>query len=461
VRLNKTSASMPYHFARWLLVLACMGGWIGGTSANERSAERLNIGQALRGEITSADRLNYNDGSRSKLYRFTAKPGEVLSFQTTGALKARLTLHVDGEQVAQSQSHEDHSEGNSALSYRVDSPQPHILAVSGQDHRAYGPFRLSSEALDLYAGGTLTPDVTVHDWLGAEPRELALQIDRAGLYQIDMISDEFDTKLELTGNGQSLSNDDGGEGTNSRLVTELSPGRYTLRATGYASAARGLYRLTAAAYALPEGTQLQNSGALLVNGPELTGMFSGQARVYELQLEQRQLVTIDMRSDMFDAYLELSGPNVSREDDDSGERLNARIRAILEPGRYQVTARSAGNRSNAGMFQLAASGREVPENSGGPLTIGQSSQSELLPGLPNQHTFTVGQAGRYVIEMTSDDVDSYLRLYWNGDAIDEDDDSGRALNARIERHLSPGNYVIEASAVDDGSGSYQIEVRQR
>jgi len=455
VRLNKMRDSMYPHFAHWLLVLACTGGWIGAASANERSAERLNLGQELRGEITSADRLNYNDGSRSKLYRFTAKPGEVLSFQTSGALKARLTLHVDGEQVAQSQSHEDNIEDNTALSYRVNSTQPHILAVSGQDHR------LNSEVLDLYAGGTLTPDVTIHDWLGTDPRELALQIDRAGLYQIDMVSDEFDTKLELTGNGQSLSNDDGGEGTNSRLVTELSPGRYTLRATGYASTARGLYRLTAAAYALPEGVQLQNSGALVVNSPELTGMFSGQARVYELQLEQRQLVTIDMRSDMFDAYLELSGPNVSREDDDSGERLNARIRAILEPGRYQITARAAGSRSNAGVFQLAASGREVPENSGGPLTIGQSSNSELLPGLPNQHPFTVRQAGRYVIEMTSDAVDSYLRLYRNGDAIDEDDDSGQALNARIERHLSPGDYMIEASAVDDGSGSYQIEVRQR
>jgi len=459
VRLNNSKPSPSPHVARWLLMLACAGGLLGTTAyANERAAERLNIGQDIRGEITSTDRLNYSDGSRSRLYRVTAKPGEVLSFQTSGALKARLTLLVDGEPVARSKDNDDAD--TSALSYRVESAQPHILAVSGLDHRAYGPFRLSSQTLDLYAGGTLTPDVTIHDWLN-QPRELALQIDRAGLYQIDMMSDDFDTKLELSGNGLSLSNDDGGDGTNSRLISELAPGRYTLRAMSYSRKAEGLYQLRAAAYALPEGTQLQNSGALVLNGAELSGMFSGEARVYELDIAQRQLVTIDMRSDMFDSYLELNGPGVSREDDDGGDRLNARIRAILEPGRYEVTARAAGGRSNAGLFQLAASGREPPENSGGPLTIGQRSTGELTPGLSNQHTFTVREAGRYRIDMISDEVDSYLRLYRDGDVIDEDDDGGRELNARIVRNLQPGDYVIEASAVDNEGGSYRIEVSQR
>jgi len=437
-------------------MLACVGGLLGTASANERTAERLNIGQEIRGEITSSGRINYSDGSRSKLYRVSAKPGEVLSFQVSGALNARLTLLVDGELVAQSQGRRGGN--NATLSYRAESAQPHFLAVSGIDHRAYGPFRLSSEILNLYAGETLTPEVTIRDWLN-QSRELTLQIDRAGLYQIDLMSDEFDTKLELTGNGLSLSDDDSGDRSNSRLISELAPGRYTLRATSYSHKDAGLYQLSVAPYALPEGIELQNSGALVLNGAELTGMLSGEARVYELQIEQRQLVTIDMRSDMFDAYLELSGPGVWREDDDGGDRLNARISAILEPGRYQVSA--GGVEGRAGLFQLAASGREPPENTGGPLTIGQASTSELHPSLPNQHTFTVRQAGLYRIEMISDEVDSYLRLYRDGDLLDEDDDGGQALNARIDRHLQPGDYVIEASAVDNDGGSYRIQVSQR
>jgi len=450
-------SNSPPLLTRWLLAMVCIGGMIANASANERQAGRLTIGSEVRGEITSADHVNYNDGSRSKLYRFSAKPGDLVLFQTSGALKARLSLHVDGEQVAQSKS----DDGDTTLSYRVGSTQPHLLAVSGKDHRAYGPFRLSSQTVGTYTGEVLTPDVNIHDWLDRQPRELALQIEQAGLYQLDMSSDEFDTKLELTGNGLSLSNDDGGEGTNSRLVATLSPGRYTLRAAGYESSASGLYRLSAVAYALPEGVELRNGGTLTLNGPELTGMLSGEELIYEMQVERRQLVTIDMRSDMLDAYLVLNGPGISREDDDGGERLNARIRVVLEPGRYQVTARGTGSRSNAGLFQLAASGREPPENSGGPLTIGQRSIGELTPGLSNQHTFTVREAGRYRIDMISDEVDSYLVLYRNGDVIDEDDDGGSVLNARIVRQLQPGDYTIEASAVDNEGGSYRIEVSQR
>jgi len=448
-------SNSPPLLARWLLPMLCIGGVIASANANERQAERLTIGSEVRGEITSTNYVNYNDGSRSKLYRFSAQPGDLVVFQTSGALKARLSLHLDGEQVAQSKS----SDGDATLSYRVGSTQPHFLAVSGEDHRAYGPFRLSSQTVGTYTGETLIPDANIHDWLDGQPRELPLQIEQAGLYQLDMISDEFDTKLELTGNGLSLSNDDGGEGTNSRLVATLSPGRYTLRATGYESSARGLYRLSAAAYALPEGVELHNGGTLTLNGPELTGMLSGEELLYQMQVARRQLVTIDMRSDMLDAYLELNGPGVSREDDDGGERLNARIRAILEPGAYQVTARSAGGRSNTGLFQLAASGRDAPDPR--PLTIGQRSTGELLSGLPVEHPFSVRQAGEYVIEMTSDDIDSYLRLSRNGEKIDEDDDGGRGLNARITRHLSPGNYVIEASSVDGDGGSYQIEIRRQ
>jgi len=448
-------SNTPPLLARWLLAMACIGGMIASTSANERQAERLTIGNEVRGEITSANYVNYNDGSRSKLYRFSAQPGDLVLFQTSGALKARLSLHVDGEQVAQSKS----SDGDVTLSWRVNSTQPHLLAVSGENHRAYGPFRLSSQTVGTYTGEVLTPDANIHDWLDGQPRELPLQIEQAGLYQLDMISDEFDTKLELSGNGLSLSNDDGGEGTNSRLLASLSPGRYTLRATGYESSARGLYRLSAAAYALPDGVELHNGGTLTLNGPELTGMLLGEELIYEMQVEQRQLVTIDMRSDMFDAYLELNGPGVSREDDDGGERLNARIRTILEPGVYQVTARSAGGRSNTGLFKLAASGRDAPAPQ--PLTIGQRSTGELLSGLPVEHPFSVRQAGEYVIEMTSDDIDSYLRLSRNGEKIDEDDDGGRALNARITRHLTPGDYVIEASSVDGDGGSYQIEIRRQ
>jgi len=312
-----------------------------------------------------------------------------------------------------------------------------------------------------YTGEVLTPDANIHDLLDGQPRELALQIEQAGLYQLDMSSDEFDSKLELTGNGLSLRGDNGEEGINSRLLAMLSPGRYTLRASGYESSARGAYRLSAVAYTLPEGLELHNGGTLTLNGPELTGVLSGRELRYEMQVERRQFVTIDMRSDVFDAYLVLNGPGVSHEVADGATRFDARIlRTILEPGTYQITARSFGGGSNTGLFTLAASARDAPDSS--PLTIGQRRTGELLHPRPSvEHSFSVRQAGKYVIEMTSDEIDSYLFLVRDGNLIDEDDDSGGERNARITRHLEPGEYVIEAASVDEEFGSYQIEVRRQ
>jgi len=56
--------------------MACIGGMIANASADERQAGRLTIGSEVRSEITIADHVNYTNGSRSKLYRVSAKPGD-------------------------------------------------------------------------------------------------------------------------------------------------------------------------------------------------------------------------------------------------------------------------------------------------------------------------------------------------------------------------------------------------
>jgi len=458
--MNPPRPRFPQAYCAGLLLAA--GLFAAAARADERP-QALTIGTTVRGEITSAERLNYSDGTRSKLYRFNGKAGEVLSFQVSGALRAQLAVYADGHALAQSKTGDRSSEA-AALAYRVESDQAYVLAVSGIDYQAYGPFQLASERLELYGGGPLTPDVTISDLLDGTAREIPLMIETAGLYQIDQRSDAFDTKLELSGNGVSQSDDDGGDGTNSRLLVQLQPGRYTLKARGYSDSARGLYTLSVVAWNPPEGVELRS--ALPLNGDELTGLLSGENH-YFLDVSSRQLVTIDLKSDMFDPYLELSGNGVSEENDDGGDGLNARIRTILEPGMYQITARRAGagsrSRAGAGLFQLSASGREVPDGAGtgAALAPGAEVSATLLEGLPNRHAFNVSRRGEYVIEMRSDDIDSYLRLYRNGEQIASNDDGGDGLNARIEEELAPGEYVVEASAYGSEGGDYRIVARRR
>jgi len=460
--MNPRRPRFPHAYCAGLLLAT--GLFAAAAHADERP-QALTIGTTVRGEITSAERLNYSDGTRSKLYRFNGKAGDVLSFQVSGALRAQLAVYADRQLQAQSKTGGRGDSEAATLAYRVESDQAYVLAVSGIDYQAYGPFQLASQRLELYGGGALTPDVTISDLLDGTVREIPLTIETAGLYQIDQRSDAFDTKLELSGNGVSQSDDDGGDGTNSRLLVQLQPGRYTLKARGYSDSARGLYTLSVVEWNPPEGVELRNGGALPLDG-ELNGLLSGENQ-YTLAVDSRQLVTIDLKSDMFDPYLELSGNGVSEENDDGGDGLNARIRTILEPGTYQITAKRAGSgrrsRSGAGLFQLSASGREVPEGAGtgAALALGAEVSASLLEGLPNRHTFNVSRRGEYVIDMRSDDIDSYLRLYRNGEQIASNDDGGDGLNARIEEELAPGEYVVEASAYGSEGGDYRIVARRR
>jgi len=431
-------------------------------------AKALTIGTTVHGEITSTDRINYNDGSRSKLYRFDGKAGEALSFQVSGVLRARLELYADGRLQVQTDGERDDTTATK-LTYLVESDQTYVLAVSGMDRQASGPFQLTSERLERYGGGTLTPDMAVSDVLDSTEREIPLIIETAGLYQIDLRSNAFHTVLRLSGNGVAQANSDGSDGEPSRIVVELQPGRYTLKARGYSDSSRGLYILSVAAWTPPNGGEVLNGGTLPLNR-KVNGLAQNpEGNHYTLKINSRQLVTIDLESDTFNPYLELSGNGVFEKNDDrDAVSLNARIRRILEPGTYQITAKNAPMSFLIDLvnpFQLSARGREVPEGAGrgAALVLDREVSANLLEGIPNRHAFNVSQYGGYVIRMVSGDIDSVLRLYRNGEQIainDNESDLPFTTDARIVAELTPGEYVVEASAYGSEGGNYRIAAWQ-
>jgi len=433
-----------------LIALSCAG------TASAQRAGKLIIGNEINDELTRSARINYNDGSYSKLYRFKADQGEVILFRSSGELDSQLSLYVDDEPVALSSRKDEES----LLSFRIQSNGKHVLAVTGRNNKALGAFSLKSERLVIDDAQELTPDQRITSWTDGS-QELQLHITQDGIYQIDMESAEFDTMLVLNGNGleRTLEDDDGGEGTNSRLFARLLPGNYSLKASRFSysedeKGEGGVYTLAVKAIDLP--AQLHNEGVLPPDGTVLIGLFEGQDRTYTLQLDQPRWVTIDMRSEMFDSLLSLKGKNIQREDDDGGEGLNSRLNVVLEPGTYEIIASAA--RPGTGLFELSATTRDVP--SAKRLTIGQKTDAELEAGMPSRYTFTVSNPGRYTIDMTSEEVDTYLRLYRGNEEIAYDDDGGSHTNARIEAELSRGSYIIEASSYNNSeSGPYQIEVK--
>ena len=78
------------------------------------------------------------------------------------------------------------------------------------------------------------------------------------------------------------------------------------------------------------------------------------------------------------------------------------------------------------------------------------------------YRFHVEEAGRVRIGLTSAEADSYLYLLTeDGGRITDNDDNGARLDARIERDLAPGTYLVEATTVggrDRGPADFTLTV---
>ena len=78
------------------------------------------------------------------------------------------------------------------------------------------------------------------------------------------------------------------------------------------------------------------------------------------------------------------------------------------------------------------------------------------------YRFEVADAGRVRIGLTSPEADSYLYLLTeDGRRISDNDDSGAGLDARVERDLTPGVYLVEATTVggrDRGPADFTLTI---
>ncbi|MBJ7574115.1 hypothetical protein [Luteimonas sp. MC1828] len=442
-----------------LALAVAMGLSLASTAAMAADPATTSItpGQQLRGEITSADMLNWRDGTRSELFSVALKADQGVRFVVEGPLRAQLSLYLDGQLLRTSSGESE----TATLAVRASRAGRYVLAVSGSDASAYGPFTLASSELQVYGGGELASGASITDWLDGSKR-IPLRIEREGMYSVRMASDEFDTVLGLEGNGLSLGSDDA-DGSNSQLTARLAPGTYTLVASGYNGQAGGQYELSVAERELPAGIEVATDGDL-VPGTDLTALYQGQPVTYRLRVAERQLLALDMRSPELDSRLQLTGEGVLIEDDDGGDRLDARIATVLQPGDYAVRASAFNVQGGAGLFTLAARLSPVPADAGGgSLEVGRARDATLLPGMTDRYTLRIARPGSYIIEMASGDgVDSHLRLLQGGEPLAEDDDGGGGFDARIAHALEAGDYVLEASSAMGGQGGrYRVHVQRR
>ena len=88
---------------------------------------------------------------------------------------------------------------------------------------------------------------------------------------------------------------------------------------------------------------------------------------------------------------------------------------------------------------LEASGRWTTEDCDSRFRAGSDAHT---------YRFQITQGGRVRIDLTSAEGDSYLYLLAeDGSRITDNDDGAANLDARVERDLAPGVYLVEATTV--------------
>jgi len=158
----------------------------------------------------------------------------------------------------------------------------------------------------------------------------------------------LDPKVTLrNASGSDLAvDDDGGDGTDARLVLVLDEGVYILAVTGVGSTT-GRYNMEVSARSMPQRIRV---------GASHTGRIatSSQRDMFLLQVVRRGSVTISVEDyggdlDSYLTIMDTAGRTVES-NDDGGNGNDARIRRTLDPGGYLLVVRSFG--SSTGRYRL-------------------------------------------------------------------------------------------------------------
>ena len=295
----------------------------------------------------------------------------------------------------------------------------------GSRHQAYTVNLKSGEAVSLELGGSLNGQIAVFDG------QTMLANASGGSYGMEM---------------------EGDSGSSVNLAFRApKDGTFVVAVNSASSDSFGPFKLKTNKIVPYDGKPL---GA----DSQAIDWLMGDKQEYKLKIDKAGLYSISLESSAFDAYLRLNGRNVELEDDDSGNRLNARIRTYLEPGDYTIGASSVNG--NTGSFKLSValmptSGNLVTRD-GTALTLGQTAQSMMDSRGRRTFVLTVDSPKQVQFDAIADGFDSVLHI--TGPGVDEEnDDGGSGTNARLILNLRPGRYIVAVTSLGSQQGVFELE----
>ncbi|MFI5279264.1 MAG: PPC domain-containing protein [Gemmatimonadales bacterium] len=473
-------------------------GWEAPAGPAPGAPGTIAVGEAKDGILEPGDEVA-GDGPYQDRWTFEARAGQRLRLDmtSTDVDSYLILLGPDGAQLAT----DDDGGGNknASIGFRaVVAGRYTALATSYGESVKAGAYqlRLTEEngtfadpgvASELSPGQTSEGRLETGDFQGKRGLEDRWTFTgRAGqMARVDVVSTAFDSYAMLLFNGMPVdSNDDGGDGNNARLMTILpGTGTYTVAVSAYGSSSSGgRYTIALQLSDAPAGAGRIET---IRPGAQATGRLEpgdrqhgggGYEDLWEFDARANQDVMIEMHSSDFDAYLELRDPsgNLVQQNDDGGTGTDALIMAHLEhAGRYRIVARSYGDRTATGVYDLSLSsvgesarpGRVV-ELREGQLAVGRLEPGDSLVGdstYADIFLFRAPRDGDITIDLASGDFDAFLIVRdAEGATLATDDDGGDGTNSRLTLHVQSGQtYRIIANSYgeDRATGLYRLTAR--
>lgn len=336
------------------------------------------------------------------------------------------------------------------------------------------------------SGRLETGDLALED--GVLYDDYAVRLSAGQRLEAILRASDFDALIELyKGAGGEIidSDDDGlGEGTDSRLrFAAPADGEYILRVRPLSGAAGGDYRLSLRERApAPEAgppTRMATGdtvkGAISPGDPETDEGSRYDAYVFTARAGER--FAISLQSEAFDPMVAVgrggSTPfdELARNDDAPTGGLNSYLTFTAPAdGDYLIWVAPVADRD--GDYTLALQTAPAPAEQ--PIAIGDTVAGELTAesplsdaGAPADSYRFDGTAGqRVLIEMSSDDFDTYLELFaqraGGRESLAADDDGGaEGTDSRLVATLpETGAYLIEARAFASGEGDYVLTLSE-
>ena len=283
-------------------------------------------------------------------------------------------------------------------------------------------------------------------------------------------------------------NDDDAGGNDSRIDYTLpTSGRYVIRVNVVGRGRTGAYTLRVDRSGSGGSTAPSSGRRMLSAGQSFTGELDSSDPLwtdntyYELWRyygRAGERLTIIMRSPAFSSYMQygrMSGDEFNYLGGSTSRTIAGQQETVLdvtlsETGEYGIRANSHGQYTGQYVLTVSSSGGgTTTTRSTGTISVGSTITGTLTPSdaqtdsgwYHEDYTF-YGNSGQVIlVDLESDDFDTFIDLYQGTRWVAEDDDGGDGLDSRLVYTLpASGEYIIcVRSRYANRTGSYRLTLR--